>query len=74
MAETNQNPTDPATDPAQGDDPVYNEAVAASEAAVAQAQSLADEHNEQGYLGTKVDPAPNEDYTVAGVTKGATNA
>lgn len=50
-----------------------NEA-AASDAAVKQAQSLADEQNEQGYLGTKVDPAPNEDYTVAGVTKDATNS
>jgi hypothetical protein len=62
------------TDPAEGNDPVYDEAVAASDAATKQAQSLADEQNEQGYLGTKVDPTPNEDYTVAGVTKDATNS
>lgn len=27
--------------------------------------------NEVGYLGTKVDPTPNESYTVDGVTSGA---
>lgn len=30
--------------------------------------------NEQGYFGTKVDPRPNEDYTVAGVVKAAEEA
>lgn len=65
MAEETNTITDETTD--------GNEA-ATSDAAVKQAQSLADEQNEQGYLGTKVDPAPNEDYTVAGVTKDATNS
>lgn len=29
------------------------------------------EANEQGFRGVKVDPTPNENYTVAGVTSGA---
>jgi hypothetical protein len=62
--ETNTN-TDETTD--------SNDA-AASDAAVQQAQSISDPIYEQGYLGTKVDPAPNEDYTVAGVIKDATNS
>lgn len=35
----------------------------------AQVQSEMDKHVEQGYRGDKVDERPNEDYTVAGVTK-----
>ncbi len=31
-----------------------------------------DKANEQGFLGEEVDPTPNEAYTVAGVTSGAT--
>jgi hypothetical protein len=34
------------------------------------AGSLLEQANEQGFLGTKVDPTPNEAYTVAGVTEG----
>ncbi|MCA1570313.1 MAG: hypothetical protein LC798_08355 [Chloroflexi bacterium] len=33
-------------------------------------QKAVDEENEQGFLGTEVDPTPNENYTVAGVTSG----
>lgn len=31
-------------------------------------QSRVDKETAQGFLGTKVDPEPNESYTVAGVT------
>jgi hypothetical protein len=34
-------------------------------------QSRMDEFTAQGFRGTKVDPTPNENYTVAGVTSGA---
>jgi len=37
----------------------------------AQRLSRLEEANEQGFLGEKVDPTPNEAYTVAGVTSGA---
>lgn len=33
-----------------------------------QVQEKVDEENEQGFRGTEVDPTPNENYTVAGVT------
>jgi hypothetical protein len=33
-------------------------------------QAKMDEEQEKGYRGTKGDPTPNENYTVAGVTKG----
>jgi len=36
----------------------------------AEVQAKTDQINEQGFLGTKVDPTPNENYTVAGVTAG----
>jgi hypothetical protein len=36
-----------------------------------EAQRLADEANEKGYIGEVPDPTPNENYTVAGVTSGA---
>jgi hypothetical protein len=32
-------------------------------------QAKMDEEQEKGYRGTKGDPTPNENYTVAGVTK-----
>lgn len=39
---------------------------------VAQAiQKATDEAEEQGYFGTAVDPTPNENYTLKGVTSGA---
>ncbi len=34
-------------------------------------QAAVDAAEEKGYLGVKVDPTPNENYTVAGVTSGA---
>ncbi len=34
-------------------------------------QDTFDEANEQGFFGTSSDPTPNENYTVAGVVKGA---
>ena len=34
------------------------------------AASAAEEQFEQGYFGAKVDPTPDENYTVAGVTSG----
>lgn len=36
-----------------------------------EAQQLADQATEQGFVGRKVDETPNENYTVAGVTSGA---
>lgn len=33
-------------------------------------QSKMDEETEKGFRGVKVDPTPNENYTVAGVTSG----
>ena len=35
-----------------------------------QVQARVDEETEKGYFGTTVDPTPNENYTVAGVTSG----
>lgn len=35
------------------------------------AQEVADTETEQGYRGTKVDPTPNESYTLQGVVSGA---
>lgn len=36
----------------------------------AQVQEQVDQENEQGYVGTAVDPTPNENYTVEGVVAG----
>lgn len=36
-----------------------------------QVQKAADQATEQGFIGVKADPTPNENYTVAGVTSGA---
>jgi hypothetical protein len=35
-----------------------------------EAQAKMDQETAKGYHGTKVDPTPNENYTVAGVTSG----
>lgn len=37
---------------------------------VAQLQGTFDKANEQGFFGVESDPTPNENYTLAGVTKG----
>lgn len=36
-----------------------------------QVQAAVDVETEQGFRGVEVDPTPNENYTVAGVTSGA---
>ena len=36
-----------------------------------QVQEAVDRETEQGFRGIEVDPTPNENYTVAGVTSGA---
>lgn len=36
----------------------------------AEVQAKVDEETEQGFRGIEVDPTPNENYTVAGVTAG----
>lgn len=41
-----------------------------TDAAAAQVQEAVDEAEAQGFLGEEVDPTPNENYTVAGVTSG----
>lgn len=43
---------------------------ASADAGVDQVQATVDAENAQGFRGTKVDPTPNEHYTVAGVTAG----
>ena len=40
------------------------------DAGEAEVQAKVDEANEKGYFGETVDPTPNENYTVAGVTSG----
>jgi hypothetical protein len=35
-----------------------------------EAQKTSDKENEQGFRGVKVDPTPDENYTVSGVVKG----
>lgn len=42
----------------------------ATDAAAKQVQEQADKETDQGFRGTKVDPTPNENYTVEGVTSG----
>lgn len=42
-----------------------------STAASAQADKVIGQETAQGFRGTEVDPTPNENYTVAGVTSGA---
>jgi hypothetical protein len=40
------------------------------DAGQAEVQQTVDEEQAQGFRGTKVDPTPDENYTVAGVTAG----
>lgn len=44
---------------------------AKADPSTAEVQRQVDEENEQGFRGVEVDPTPNENYTVAGVTSGA---
>lgn len=44
---------------------------AKADAGRAQVQSAMDEITDKGFRGEAVDPTPNENYTVAGVTSGA---
>lgn len=41
------------------------------DAGQASVQKQVDEENEQGFVGTKVDPTPNENYTFSGQASGA---
>lgn len=41
-----------------------------TEKAAEQVQAAVDVETDQGFRGTKVDPTPNENYTVVGVTAG----
>jgi hypothetical protein len=41
-----------------------------SDAGQAEVQAAVDQENKQGFVGVGVDPTPNENYTVAGVTAG----
>jgi hypothetical protein len=47
------------------------DAVKADQATAKQVQERVDEETERGFRGVEVDPTPNDNYTVAGVTKGA---
>jgi hypothetical protein len=42
-----------------------------TDSVTAEVQEKVDKETEQGFRGTEVDPVPNENYTVAGVTSGA---
>ncbi len=42
-----------------------------SDTTTAEVQKKVDAEQEQGFRGVEVDSTPNENYTVAGVTKGA---
>jgi hypothetical protein len=46
-------------------------AVKADAATAKEVQEKVDEETAQGFRGVEVDPTPNENYTIAGVTKGA---
>jgi hypothetical protein len=56
---------------APGSDDAQTPKVTAESLGADEVQAKMDEEQEQGYRGTKVDPTPNENYTVAGVTSGA---
>lgn len=42
-----------------------------TDAGEAEVQARKDEEEDKGYFGEKVDPTPNENYTLKGVTSGA---
>lgn len=41
------------------------------DAGAEQVQDKVDKETQQGFSGVEIDPTPNENYSVAGVTKGA---
>lgn len=43
----------------------------ADDRSTAEVQERVDQETERGYRGVEVDPTPNENYTVSGVTQGA---
>lgn len=43
----------------------------AADTSLAEVQKQADEDRARGFRGVEVDPTPNENYTIAGVTSGA---
>ncbi len=43
----------------------------AADTSAAEVQAKADEDQARGFRGVEVDPTPNENYTIAGVTSGA---
>ncbi len=47
------------------------DAAAGGDLGVAEVKERVDRENEQGFVGVKVDPTPNENYTLQGVTSGA---
>lgn len=51
--------------------PTKKQPSAKEDAGAGQVQSRMDHYTEQGFRGVKVDPTPNDNYTVAGVTSGA---
>jgi hypothetical protein len=59
--------TSPAPKPASAS----TDAAKASDHGKAAIQAVWDKANDQGYFGTVPDETPNEDYTVAGVTRKA---
>src|SRR5204862_8047182 len=58
-------------DTAEGAADMASKESAKGDAGKAQVQSQMDEFTAKGYRGEAVDPTPNENYTVAGVTGGA---
>jgi hypothetical protein len=51
--------------------PKASSATTKGDAGEKEMQERFDEANEKGFFGTEVDPTPNENYTVKGVTSGA---
>lgn len=63
--------TDKSKEEAPGSADIQASDVTAESLGAGEVQAKMDEEQEKGYRGQKVDPTPNENYTVAGVTSGA---
>lgn len=63
-----EQPTMP--DEAKRDEPKRAAPASKRDAGQAEVQARADEEQDQGFVGQKVDPTPNHAYTVGGVTGG----